>query len=522
MAVKRKRIISLLNEGFSQNDVVRMLGCSKRDVSAVAKMLKAQNISQEALANLTEGDIRQLVKPEVTRDDDYVQPDWEYLAKELSRPHVTRKLLWLSYGNTTVPEGKSLYQYSQFCARLAKYLMVNKASARVNHIPGRTCFVDWAGATLAVRDRILGKDSTVYIFVACLPFSGYFYVEGFFDMTQRSWITAHINAFEFFGGVTKVVTPDRCATALDRTPIYVTQINEVYNEFVEYMGAAVLPARSGKPKDKSGVEAAVGLVERWIVARLRDDVFFSLEELNSVIHEINDELNDAPFQVKEGSRKTVLEREESNELSALPVKRFEMYEWKRAKVSHDYHVQIDYMRYSVDHRLIGQTLDVRISDSQVGVYSKGECVAEHNRLYGRKAQYSTVTAHMPENHQYLDSSWSPDRFRRKAASIGPATLAVIEAVLASKPIIEQGFVPCANILGLARNNREELLEAACTKLSETGASLSSLSYTRVKNTLEAIVASLKAQPPIPVNDTLDPAPEVGRTRGADYYRRERS
>lgn len=249
IAVKRKRIASLLQDGFSQNDVVRMLDCSKRDVSAMAKMLRETGISQEALANLTEGDIRQLLTQEVERDDDYVQPDWEYLAKELSHPHVTRKLLWLSYGNTTAPEGKSLYQYSQFCARLARHMTISGASARIIHSPGRSCYVDWAGATLAVRERILGKDITVYLFVACLPYSGYFYVEGFFDMTQRLWITAHINAFEFFGGITRVVTPDRCATAIDRTPIYVTQINEVYNEFIEYMGGAVLPARSDKPKD---------------------------------------------------------------------------------------------------------------------------------------------------------------------------------------------------------------------------------------------------------------------------------
>jgi len=249
MATKRKDVIRLLGQGLSQNEVCSALRCSKRDVSAMARFLKETSLQDEALADLSEADLRQLATNAEERESDYMQPDWDYLAQELTRPGMTRKLLWYEYGNTTVPEGKQLYQYSQFSALISANSAISSATARIIHKPGRTVFVDWAGGTLAIKDRITGSIATVYLFVACLPSSDYFYVEGFLDLTQRSWIADHIHAFEYFGGVPVVVTPDRCATAVDRTPIYVTKINETYNDFIEYYGAAVLPTRSARPRD---------------------------------------------------------------------------------------------------------------------------------------------------------------------------------------------------------------------------------------------------------------------------------
>ncbi|MDR2957429.1 MAG: IS21 family transposase [Coriobacteriales bacterium] len=432
---------------------------------------------------------------------------------------MTRKLLWYEYGNTTIPSGKRLYQYSQFCALLAEHLVINNATARVKHIPGRMVFVGWAGGTLALRDKITGRDHEVYLFVACLPWSDYFFVEGFLDLTQRSWITGHIHAFDYFGGVPVIVTPDRCATAVDRTPIYVTKINQTYNDFIEYYGAAVLPTRSERPRDKSGVESAVGLCERWIIAPLRNEVFFTLDEINSIIHEINDRLNAQPFQVRAGSRRSSFLTEERHLLKELPPVCYEISEWRKAKVNHDYHVQVDYMRYSVDYHLIGKEVSVRISDTRIVIYHNNNQVAEHTRLFGRKGSYSTMESHMPTNHRYISSSWSPECFLDWAASIGTNTVVVIKALMDSKPIIEQSFVSCANILGLARRSRKDLLEAACEHIVGSGAL--SISYSRVKNTLEAISRSTKSGESAAASlaDIKDAAPRIGRLHEAAYYRR---
>jgi transposase len=417
-----------------------------------------------------------------------------------------------------VPEGKALYQYSQFCHEFDKWLSSSKATAHLKHVAGRVTYIDWAGDTLVLKCRVTGRDIKVYLFVACLPYSGYFYVEGFLDLTQRSWIAGHIHAFEYFGGVSQILTPDNCATATDRTPIYVTQINSTYSEFAEHYQTAVIPTRVRRPTDKALVEFAVGLSQRWIIAPLRNQTFFSLDELQEIIAEKNEELNAQPFQVKEGSRASVFFEEEKSELKELPLTRYELAEWKTAKVAHDYHVQIDYMRYSVDYRLIKERVEVRVSDTKIDIYSKSrELIASHRRLFGRKGQFSTLTEHMPPNHIHADSSYSPERFRRWATAIGSATIEVIEGVLASKAIVEQTFVSCANILGLAKKHNADLLEAASTRMLELGGPVS---YTRMKNTMAAIKEAVPVEP-IPNIGIADSAPDIGRTRTSEYYRRQR-
>lgn len=519
MSTKRKEIARLILEGRSQNEVVAALHCSKRDVSAVAKAIKERGLNSNTIAGLNEEDFRQMVSPPKERASIYIQPDFENLAKELTKRGVTRKLLWYEYGNTTVPKGHALYQYSQFCHEFDKWLSVNKATARIKHVPGKVIYVDWAGDTLAIKDRVTGRDIKVYLFVACLPYSGYFYVEGFLDLTQSSWIAGHIHAFEYFGGVSQILVPDNCATATDRTPICITQINSTYSEFAEFYQTAVIPTRVRHPKDKAMAESAVGLCERWIIAPLRNQTFFDLGELQDVISEKNAKLNDQPFQVKDGSRSSVFFQEEQAELKDLPAERFEISEWKTAKVAPDYHVQVGYMRYSVDYRLIRQTVDVRISASRIDIYTKDrQLAASHVRLHGRKGQFSTQQEHMPPSHVFANSTYSPERFRRWAASIGPATSEVIEGALASRAIVEQSFVSCANILGLAKNGRRELLEAASRRVLELGGPVS---YTRMKNIMAGIKDADAAAASAVAMTIKDSAPDIGRIRTSDYYRRDR-
>ena len=521
MSTKRKQIVRLLGEGRSQNEVVEALHCSKRDVAAVAKMIKETQMDGSTLAELTEDDIRQMVAPPKERESNYIQPDYEYLAKELPKRGVSRKLLWLEYTNTTTPEGGALYQYSYFCEEFEKFLNASKATAKLKHIPGKVVYIDWAGDTMAIKDRITGRNITVYLFVACLPYSGYFYVEGFTDTTQSSWIAGHIHAFEFFGGVPYVVTPDCCATATDRTPTFVTKINATYLEFTEFYLTAAIPTRIRHPRDKAHVEGAVGICERWIIAALRHQTFFSLDELNDVIFDIAEGLNAEPFQVKEDSRALLFFNEERDELKELPPERYEISEWKKAKVAHDYHVQVDYRRYSVDYHNIGCEVECRVTNTRVDIFDKSRnLLASHLRLYGRKGECQTLPEHMPPNHQYAESSYSPERFRRWASGIGPDTVQVIENIMASKPIIEQTFVTCANVLGLAKRGKKDLLEAASRRMLQSGGPVS---WTRAKNTMAAIQFSGDLLPHVssPQSEIVDRAPDIGRTRPSDYYRREK-
>ena len=409
-----------------------------------------------------------------------------------------------------------LYQYTQFCERFARFAAHTKATMHLDHEPARACFVDWAGDTLTVTDKITGREHKAYFFVACLPYSGYVYTAVYPDTKQRSWLDGHMNAFEYFGGVPGVLVPDNCKTAVNKTNIYLTEINQTYYEFAEHYESAVVPARSGKPRDKAAVETGVGVVERWVMAPLRNERFFSFDELAEAITPLLDAVNDRAFQQREGSRTKVFYEKERNLLKDLPQTRFEVSEWKVVKINHNYHARIDKQNYSVDYRHIGCRLDARITDSQVRIYKDGTEVACHKRLYGQMGQYSTDKAHMPPNHRYHLSSYSPERFERWAASIGPETQALIKRVLGSKPIMEQTFVPAANILGLARKDDAQLLERACEHLNEYG---NIGSYTQIKNLMAALKKADSLQDVAPAQQVEDGITDGGRTRGSDYYRR---
>jgi hypothetical protein len=308
--------------------------------------------------------------------------------------------------------------------------------------------------------------------------------------------------------------PDHCATATDRSAIYITLINERYYDFATYYQTAIVPARVRRANDKALVEASVLICERSILAPLRHERFFTIHDLNEAIAEKLEEINSLSFQKREGSRFSVFSADEAHLLKPLPAQRYELADWKKAKVGADYHICIETMRYSAPFKLIGETLDVRISAREVKIYKGHEAVASHIRLYGRKGQYSTVREHMPKHHQEADIVWTPERFERWAADVGPATAVVIGQVLASKDIVEQAFVPCLNILGLAKRGRRASLEAACAEIVARGAFPT---YTLVKNTMAAIKARGEAIAS-PLHDAEDCLGGAGRVRGAGYYR----
>jgi transposase len=515
---KRKKIMLLLLEGVSQDDIVKAQSCSKRTVSETAKAMKEHSITEEVLSRLTDSEVEAEFFPRRRQaESTYIEPDWNQVVHELSRRGVTRNLLWTEYTNTNTSKETKHYGYAAFCRKLEDRLRQSKATMKIEHVAGRCAFIDWAGDTMEVKDPVIGTARKAYLFVACLPYSDILYAEAFPDLKQDSWITGHIHAFEAFGGVPHILVPDQCATAVDRTPVYITKINDTYTEFAEHYHTAVVPARRRKPRDEALVEGGVNIVETWVAARLRNEVFLSFAELNEAISSCIADINARPFQVREGSRLTQFEGEGKPELKELPSSRFEISEWKRAKVSPDCHIQVDYMRYSVPAKLIGLSLDVRVTNSRITVFRDGREVADHDRLFGRKGQYSTSEAHMPEAHRRFANAWTPLYFQRWAASVGPATLSAINKVLESSTIIEQAFVPCSNILGLSKRGKRESLERACVQVDELGGVPS---YSRIRNMMAAEKESALQKRAVATDPKPDDLGDTGRCRGASYCSRK--
>ena len=346
-----------------------------------------------------------------------------------------------------------------------------------------------------------------------MTYSQYAYVEAFLDMKQKSWISAHVHMYEYFGGAAKILVPDNCKTAVIHNGGWKNrQINETYQEMAEHYGTAIIPARVRTPKDKPNAEGTVGMISTWITAALRDEQFFSLAGLNRAIREKLELFNHKLFQKKEGSRISLFLEEEKPFLTPLPATRFELADWKQATVQFNYHISIEKMLYSVPYEYIKKKVDVRVTEHTIEIFYNHNRIASHRRLTGRPGQYSTITEHMPQDHQrYLE--WNGDRFRKWAERIGINTYTVVNAILTSKPVEQQTYRSCMGLLKLAEKYSDSRLETACKKaLSFTV----SPSYKSISNIL---ATGADQTNPSESGSGNTKQKTKGITRGADYYRR---
>ena len=281
-----------------------------------------------------------------------------------------------------------------------------------------------------------------------------------------------------------------------------------------FYGTAILPARPFRPKDKAAVESSVLLVQRWILARLRNRQFFSLEELNAAIRVLLIDLNNRPFKKLEGSRRSAFETIDRPAMRPLPAIRYEYADWTKALVNIDYHVEAADHYYSVPHSLVKQKIDVRVSATTVECFFKGKRVAAHLRS-SQRGRHTTLGEHMPEAHRkHLE--WTPGRLLNWALAIGPATRDVVQWQFDNRPHPEQGYRACLGLLNLAKRFGKERLEAACRRALSIG----SPTRKSVKSILDAKLdqhpdlfpapASASQAAPIP--------PQHDNVRGADYFR----
>lgn len=222
---------------------------------------------------------------------------------------------------------------------------------------------------MQINDSITGDELTAYIFVSSMTYSGYSYVKATLDMKSESLINAHVNAFKYFKGITKILVPDNCKTAVIKNKKYEDPIlNKSYQELAEYYQTIIIPARVRKPKDKSTVEGVVGIVTTWIIAALRNQQFFSLNELNDAIKEKLELFNNKDFQKKEGSRKILYLNEEQGLLIPLPTKDFELSNWKISTVQLNYHIFIEKMHYSVPYEYLKHKVNVKMTKRLIEVF----------------------------------------------------------------------------------------------------------------------------------------------------------
>ena len=431
-----------------------------------------EGLSDEALERLL------FAPPPAVSPDRRPLPDWPLLHRELKRPGVTLSLLWEEY-RAVHRDG---YGYSRFCDLYRDWRGRLAPTMRQTHVGGDKLFVDYAGARADVIDGLTGEVPTAQIFVPTLGASSYTYAEATWTQALPDWIGSHSRAFAYFGGVPRQVVPDNLKSGVVKACLYDPEINRTYAAMAAHYDTAIVPTRPCKPRDKAKVEVGVQVVERWILARLRNRRFFSLAELNQAIGELLDDLNARRTKHLGASRRQLFEALDQPALKRLPGQPYPYAEWKPRRAGLDYHVEAAKHYYSVPHALAKQKLWVRITDRTVEVFHKAKRVAAHMRGSGNR-RHTSVAEHMPSSHR-RHANWTPERIRSRAAANGPHTGILIDVILRAKPHPEQGFRSCIGILRLAKTQGGERLEAACERALEIGATSYSSFASILKNNLE--------------------------------------
>lgn len=508
-----REILRLASLGLSKQAIATSCGCARNTVRSVLNAAQLHQVTWENSRTASNEILRKKLFPSASDRPQYRMPDYEYVHKQMQKSGVALSLLWVEYCEQCRSNGELPYQSTQFNKYYADFVHKTKATMHLEHKPGETLQVDWAGNTLGIVDTDTGELIPAYLFVAVLPYSGYTYAEAFLDMKQEAWISAHVNAYRFFGGVTRILTPDNLKTGIIRNTKAETVINRAYREMAEHYGTAIIPARPRTPKDKAFVEGAVGVVSTWIIAALRNRQSFSLQELNETVWEKLYEFNHKPFQKKAGSRASSF-KEEQPFLLPLPSSPFELAAWKVATVQYNYHISVDKQNYSVPYEYIKQKVDVRLTTHTVEIFFQGNRIASHPRLHGRPEQYSTLETHMPLDHQqYLQ--WNGERFLRWAEQIGPNAAAVIRHFLGMYKEEQQGYKACMALLKLTDKYPPERLETACQKaLSFTPQP----SYKIIQSILKTGQDKLLSEEPESASKS---ASKYSFTRSAEYYRRDK-
>jgi len=495
---KAKEILRLsLQMGLSQREVAHVTGCSLGMVNTILARTKEAGVKDPL--SLDTKELGSIIYPP-GNGNGKIEPDFAYIDREIKKKGVTLLLLWEEY-KLTYPDG---CMYTQFCTKYREYRKKNSVYMRKVYRAGERMLVDWAGLTMKYTEG-KGIEKTAYVFVAVLPASSFMYAYPFPDMKMESWITGHVDAFEYFGGVPRLLVPDNVKTAVTKASRYEAELNKTYQEMAKHYRTVIVPTRPYQAKDKAPAETAVQIVERRIIAKLRHEQFLSFDDLCETFFSELEALNDQPFQTLPGSRRSVFIETEQRELMKLPSRRYEYAQFKKVKAGFDYHVAFDKSHYySIPYQFAGREVLIRSTSHIIEVFCESERIAEHVISRDPHKRFITEPSHMPGKHRAV-ADWSPQRFLSWAAKTGEKTREYIAWLLERTEHPEQAFRTCAGILRIASGLMPQRME----ELAALAIAQNIYSFKFFAKLLESNEK--------PASDSSDPIIHKN-LRGKDYYK----
>lgn len=509
-----RKILEILRLRWEQSRTVRetsqALGVSTGAVTRTTERARKAGLSYEGAVQLGELELeKQLYPGRPAVEGPFEEPSMLWVDEELRRVGVTLELLHEEY---VKEHGRKAMAYTTFCRRYQRWRKHRNPVMRQVHLGGDKLFVDFSGKKPRVVDPQSGEAREVELFVAVLGASNYTYAEAVATQQIPDWIGAHTRALSFLGGVPRTLVPDQLRSGVSDPDGYEPGVQRTYEDLGRHYGTTVLPARPRKPRDKAKVEAGVLVAQRWILARLRHETFFSLESLNARIRELVEDLNQRPMRSFGGlSRRALFERLDQKELAPLPAHAFEPAEWEKAKVHEDYHVAIRRHWYSVPYALIGQEVEVRLTAKTVEAYWKGSRVATHVRCDDKPYEPSTNPAHRPAKHQAVFEQ-AAEHLLTWAHDVGPHALILMQRFLDPAHNVH-GMIRIRSGFGLRSLHKTydlPRIEEACRRVL----SFERVSYKSVERTLRLGLDLTPWE-----EDTTASAPPIehDQVRGAAYF-----
>jgi transposase len=487
----------------THREIAASVGVSAGVVGLATRRAGDAGLDWKAIEAIDDAELERCLYPSVAAAADRPGPDCTWIHRERSRVGVTLELLHQEY-LTCTPDG---LRYTAFCDRYREWLTRRGLVMRQVHTAGDKLFVDYSGKKPHIVDPATGEVIDLELFVAVLGASNLTYAEVTWSQRGPDFIASHVRALEFFGGVPAALVPDQLKSGITRACRYEPEAQRTYEELARHYGTTVLPARPRRPRDKAKVEVGVQIAQRWILARMRDEIFHGPAAMNARIRELLVDLNARTMRRYGKSRRELFEQLERAALRPLPTDRFEYADWTKARVNLDYHLVIDGHFYSVPHRLVHHEVEARLTATTVEILHSRRTIAVHARSHVQGA-FTTIADHMPSSHR-AHAEWTPSRILSWASKVGLATHDLCAAILKNRPHPEQGFRSCLGILRLAKRYGDARLDAACARALHAGAR----SYRHVDSILKHGLDRM------PVNDAAPSTTPITHEniRGRDQY-----
>ncbi|KAA1240355.1 IS21 family transposase [Aquimarina sp. RZ0] len=474
-----KQIITLHLDGYSNRKIGATLGISRNTVNSYIGLFKGSDYSFKELLSFDTTGLASLFPSHTTINNpryDELMRYFEGVNKARNHPGFTFLYHYGEYSERAA----NPYSYTQFMEHYRRKYTKQKGSMKLEHQAGNDMFIDYAGKKLHIVDKTTGELIAVEVFVAILPNSQYTYVEACSSQKREDLIRCSENALYFYGGVPKAIVSDNLKSAVTRSSKYEAQINRSFKDFARHYNCVINPTRSYSPQDKALVENAVHLAYQRIYYPLREMTFFSLEELNKEIRILLEKYNNLLFKRKEASRLELFQSVEREYLKPLPTSRYELKEYRRAKVQKIGYIYFspDKTYYSVPYRYIGRETTIHYTTSTVEVYYNHQRIALHSRNPS-KGSYITNKEHLNSTHKHY-SDWSPEFFKNKAAQHGTHVASCVTQIIASVDYPEIGYKRAMGLIQLHKSYGSDRLDNACKRALQADA----VGYRRIENILK--------------------------------------